>query len=342
MKILGKGKTYDDVLLVPKYSEVRSRSQVDLSVQVGKHQLDIPLVAANMDTVCGPVMAAELDRLGGFGVIHRNIPLHIEGKPQETRFGCVSHLKRSAVAFGVNDDLDLVISKANQFNTQIIVLDIAHGHSKHALDALSYVIEGIEHEATFIGGNVATPAAVEDFARIGADLVKVGIGPGSVCSTRLVAGVGVPQLTAIADCAYAADSAGIQIIADGGIKTPGDAAKALAAGADAVMIGGMFAGTDEAPGETSTLVDGSKVKEHRGMASSEAGSAYPEGVSGVVASKGPVSQVVDTILKGIQSACSYVGASSLSDFYTKAEFVEMSSAGLRESAPHGILTDNLW
>lgn len=344
MKIRSKAYTFDDVLIVPKYSEVRSRNDVDLSVKLGKHHLKMPLIAANMDTVCSPRMASVMDGLGSFGVMHRNMPLMASGDPlMNTRFGCIAgRTVCSAVAFGVNDDLDIVIREANSWRTQILVLDIAHGHSKHAVNALQYVMSGIDHEATFIGGNVATPSAVEDFAKIGADVVKVGIGPGSVCSTRVVAGVGVPQLTAIIDCAKAADSLGIQTIADGGIKTPGDAAKALAAGADAVMIGGMFAGTDEAPGKTFTLEDGTVVKEHRGMASAEAGSAFPEGVSGVVASKGPVANVVESINRGIRSACSYVGASSLAELHTNAEFVEISPAGLRESAPHDIINANLW
>ena len=344
IRIRSKAYTFDDVLIVPKYSEVRSRKEVDLSVDLGKHRLQMPLIAANMDTVCGPKMASEMDRLGSFGVIHRNIPLVAGGCAlQNTRFGSVAgRTTRSAVAFGVNDDLDTVVSEANRWRTQILVLDIAHGHSKHALAALKYVMSGIDHEATFIGGNVATPSAVEDFAKIGTDVVKIGIGPGSVCSTRVVAGVGVPQLTAIAECSVVADSLGIQTIADGGIKTPGDAAKALAAGAAAVMIGGMFAGTNEAPGKTVTLADGTVGKEHRGMASAEAGSAFPEGVSGVVASKGPVAEVVESINRGIRSACSYVGAGNLLELQTNTEFVEISAAGLRESAPHDILNANVW
>lgn len=331
-----KGLTFDDVLIVPQYSEVRSRSDVDLSVKLGKVNLDIPIIAANMDTVCGFEMASAMDNLGGFGVVHRNLPLH-------ERFSCVAgRTIKSAVAFGVNDDLDTVISEANRWSTKILVLDIAHGHSAHALNALRYVIAGVEHEATFIGGNVATQRAVEDFAKAGADVVKVGIGPGSVCSTRVVAGVGVPQMTAIEQCASAADSLGIQTIADGGIKAPGDAAKALAAGADAVMIGGMLAGTDESPGRPLILEDGRKVKIHRGMASSEAGSANPEGVSGVVEYVGSAKDVIDSITKGIRSACSYVGASSVRELPLRAGFIQISASGLRESTPHDIMGANLW
>ena len=336
MKIIGDGLTFDDVLIAPKYSSVRSRSDVDLTSTLGGLTLSIPIVAANMDTVCGPRMAATLDQMGSFGVLHRNILL-------DKRFSCVAgRTINSAVAFGVNEDLDLVISEANRWKTKVLVLDIAHGHSRHALNALQYVMNGLDYHPTVVGGNVASRHAVEDFANIGVDAVKIGIGPGSVCSTRVVAGVGVPQLTAISECADEADICGVSTIADGGIKSPGDAAKALAAGADCVMIGGMLAGTDEAPGELLVLPDGSAVKSHRGMASSEAGSSFPEGVSGTVPLKGPASAVVESILRGIQSACSYVGASNLSELQANAEFIKISPAGLRESFPHDIMNANLW
>jgi IMP dehydrogenase len=325
-----KGLSFDDVLIVPRYSEVRTRSSVDVSTTLGGIELKVPFVAANMDTVCGPKMAVAIDAVGGIGVIHRHIPL-------TERFASVAgNTVNVGVAFGVNENLDTVISEANRWRTPMLVLDIAHGHSKHALDALQYVRRGVNYDATFVGGNVATHEAVAAFASAGADVVKVGIGPGSVCSTRVVTGVGVPQMTAIEQCADAADRCGIQIIADGGIKRIGDAAKALAAGADAVMIGNMFAGTEESPGET-IEVSGKRYKHHRGMASSEAGSAYPEGVSGLVPVKGSVASVVEQLTKGVASACSYVGAHNLAEFQRNAGFIEISSAALHESAPHDII-----
>ena len=329
-----KGYSFDDVLIAPKYSTVRTRSAVELSTTLGHVLMDIPFIAANMDSVCGPMMASTMDHLGGFGVMHRNMPIKGKGHPLETsRFGSVAgRTIRSAVAFGVNDDLDDVISEANSWRTQILVLDIAHGHSKHALDALKYVKSGIEHEVTMIGGNVATRQGVADLVDAGADVVKVGIGPGSACSTRIVTGVGVPQLSAIADCAYEADLLGVETIADGGIKSSGDAAKALAAGANAVMLGNLLAGAHESPGR---VVDG--YKEHRGMASSEAGSAYPEGVVGRVPYAGKTQDIIDSLCKGVASACSYVGAFNLVDFHLNTEFIEISSSTLRESAPHDIV-----
>lgn len=328
-----KGYSFDDVLIAPKYSTVRTRSAVDLSTTLGHISMDVPFIAANMDSVCGPKMASTMDSVGGFGVIHRNIPVKAGFFPTDGRFGCVAgRTLRSAVAFGVNDDLDDVVEEANNWRTQILVLDIAHGHSKHALDALKYVKSGLSYEATMVGGNVATRQGVADLVDAGADVVKVGIGPGSACSTRIVTGVGVPQLSAIADCAYEADLLGVDTIADGGIKSSGDAAKALAAGANAVMLGNLLAGAHESPGQ---VVDG--YKEHRGMASSEAGSDYPEGVSGRVPYAGKTKDIISNLCKGVASACSYVGAFDLAGLNINTEFIEISSSTLRESAPHDIV-----
>ena len=334
LNVRSKGYSFDDVLIAPKYSTVRSRSHVDLSTTLGHVQMRMPIIAANMDSVCGPKMASAMDQLGGFGVMHRNMPIKATGDPLEkSRFGCVAgRTIRSAVSFGVNDDLDDVIEEANRWRTQILVLDIAHGHSKHAIDALKYVKSGIDHEVTIVGGNVATKEGVADLTVAGADVIKVGIGPGSACSTRIVTGVGVPQLTAIADCAYEADMLGVQTIADGGIKSAGDIAKAIAAGADAVMLGNLLAGTDEAPGQ---VVDG--FKEHRGMASSDAGSDYPEGVSGRVPYVGKTEDIIVGLCKGLASACSYVGANDLLGLHLNTEFIEITSSALRESAPHDIM-----
>jgi IMP dehydrogenase len=331
MKIVdSNGLSFDDVLIRPTYSEVRRRSGVDLSTSLGNLNLKLPFIAANMATVCEYGMASAMDSLGGLGVVHRNIPLF-------ERFNSVAgRTTKVAVAFGVNEDLGAVIDLANRFRTPMLVLDIAHGHSRHALDALTKVKNGLTYPATMVGGNIATAEGVVAFADAGADVVKVGIGPGSVCSTRVVTGVGVPQLSAISECADAADLCGVQVIADGGIKRVGDAAKALAVGADAVMLGNMLAGTKEAPGKMIEH-DGKMYKAHYGMASEQAGSAYAEGVSGFVPYRGPVEEIINELVKGVSSTCSYVNAHTLSELQRNAEFIQITSAGLHESAPHDIM-----
>jgi len=330
MKIVkGKGLSFDDVLLIPQYSEVRSRKDVDLSVEFGSMKFQIPIMSSNMDTVTEVAMARAMNSAGGVGVLHRNMPL-------EHRF----MYPYAGVAFGVNEDLDFVISEAKDREAKLLVLDIAHGDSKHALEAISKVRAGIDDDdLILVGGNVASPEAVTRMADAGATAVKVGIGPGSACTTRIATGTGIPQLTAISECASAASSVGLQTIADGGIKTAGDVAKAIAAGADMVMLGGMLAGTNEAPGDI-IAYQGKSYKEYRGMASKEAGSAYAEGISGLVPARGPVRLVLEEICNGLASACSYSGASNLMEFRENATFIESQHAStvVRESAPHDIIT----
>jgi len=328
-KIIKDSFTFDDVLIEPGYSTIRTRSLVDLSTKIGHIKLQIPIIAANMDTVCEYSMAKFMNDNDTFGVIHRNVLL-------KDRFACVQSLYRSAVAFGVNEDLDTVISEANKYRTAILVLDIAHGDSEHAHNALKYVVQGLDYNAVLVGGNVATPKAVARMVEAGADAVKVGIGPGAACSTRIMTGVGVPQLTAVMECAVEADIQNVSLIADGGIRNPGDAAKALAAGADAVMVGSMFAGTYEAPGGI-WKHNNKEYKVYRGMASSEAGSGYPEGVSGYVPYKGGAYKVLEQFKKGISSTCSYVGAGSITELQINANFIKVTTNTVSESRPHDIV-----
>jgi IMP dehydrogenase len=325
------GLSFDDVLIVPNFSTVRSRSHVDLSVKLGNIQMDVPIMAANMDTVCEGAMVRAMDKMGAIGVVHRNLPLS-----DRFKVAAAASATRAAVAFGVNEDLDNVIYEAGVHGTQMLVLDIAHGHSEHALSAIQYLRRKIGLNVTLVGGNVATASGVIDLAEAGADVVKVGIGPGGACSTRIVTGVGVPQLIAIADCAAAADMYDVQIVADGGLRTTGDIAKALAAGADAVMLGSMLAGTTEAPGEI-VKINGVEMKSYRGMASSEAGSEYPEGVAGYVEYKGDVAPLIDKIVRGVSSTCSYVGAANLAELPVNATFMKVSNSSLRESSPHDMM-----
>jgi IMP dehydrogenase len=234
----------------------------------------------------------------------------------------------------------------------LVVVDTAHGHSIHVIDQVKR-IKKLSNKVQIIAGNVATAEATEALIDAGADAVKVGIGPGSICTTRVVAGVGVPQLSAILDCAEAAVKSGVPVIADGGIKYSGDLAKALAAGAGVAMIGSLLAGTDESPGEV-FLYQGRSYKTYRGMGSVGAmarGSAdryfqqevkdqlklVPEGIEGQVPHKGAVSAVLHQLVGGLRAAMGYVGASTISDLQKKAEFIRITNAGLRESHPHDVM-----
>ena len=233
----------------------------------------------------------------------------------------------------------------------MVIIDTAHGHNRDVARAVERV-KALSKSAQVIAGNVATYDATRALIDAGADAVKVGIGPGSICTTRVVAGVGVPQLTAIADAARAASESGVPVIADGGLRTSGDAAKALAAGASSIMVGSMLAGTEEAPGET-FLYQGRAYKSYRGMGSVGAmgrGSAdryfqgdikdqmklVPEGIEGQVPYKGPARDVVHQLVGGIKAAMGYTGSATIEDLRTKAKFIRITNAGLRESHVHDV------
>ncbi len=257
----------------------------------------------------------------------------------------------AAAATSVGDDGFERAERLIDAGIDLIVVDTAHGHSQRVLDAVARV-KRMSNEVQVIAGNVATPSGTQALIDAGADGIKVGIGPGSICTTRIVAGVGVPQLSAIMDAVAVADKAGVPVIADGGIKFSGDLAKALAAGASAAMVGSLLAGTDESPGEI-YLHQGRSFKAYRGMGSVGAmarGSAdryfqaevrdtlklVPEGIEGQVAYKGPVSAVLHQLAGGLRAAMGYTGAATLEDFRTNATFVRISPAGLRESHAHDV------
>ena len=329
--------SFDDVLIKPQYSNVMSRKDVDLSTRIGHVELSVPVLAANMDTVCEEDMAMAMHGLGGLGILHRNLSVDVRLQTIKNAF---IYDKRVGVAVGVNEFNKEDIAKYVEWGVKAIVVDVAHGDALHVYNAIIEIKCFLERNADnicLIGGNVATGEAVERMASAGVDCVKVGIGPGAACLTRINTGVGVPQLSAIMECAARADYLGVSCIADGGMKTPGDIAKAIAAGADAVMLGGMLAGTDEAPGEISTDGHGRRVKEYRGMASSSAGSNYVEGAEGHVFYKGPVADVITSIQHGLRSAMSYSGAFNISEFHAKAEFVRVSPMSLGENAAHGTI-----
>lgn len=471
MKIVKRALTFEDVLLVPQYSEILPK-QVDVKTRISKNvTLNIPIVSAAMDTVTEHRTAIMMARLGGIGVIHKNMDiesqakevkrvkksesgviidpifinpeatvaealslmsdLHISGVPvidkdrkligiltnRDLRFetnmstlvkdrmtkaplitapkGCtlddaekifsqnrveklpivdkdgkldglitIKDLKkrkeypnankdsygrlRVAAAIGVGQ-LDRAKALVDA-GVDVIVIDSAHGHSKGIIDTLKEVKANFNVDV--VAGNIANPAAVKDLAEAGADGIKVGIGPGSICTTRIVAGVGVPQISAIDDCASEAAKYGIPVIADGGLKYSGDVAKALAAGAACVMAGSLLAGCEESPGELITF-QGRQYKVYRGMGSIGAmtkgssdryfqeGTAQdklvPEGIEGRVPFVGSIKDVIHQLIGGLRSAMGYVGAKDIPTLQERAEFVEITSAGLKESHVHDVV-----
>ena len=337
--------TFDDVLLCPAYSEVLP-SEVSLKGRFSRNiSLDIPFASAAMDTVTEADMAIAMAREGGIGVIHKNLPADKQaaGVARVHALGL-----RVAAAVGVGEE---TLSRAGllvQAGVDALVLDSAHGHSKGIIDTLK-TLKGAFPEVDVVAGNIATAEAALDLIEAGADAVKVGIGPGSICTTRIVAGVGVPQLTAISDVFEIASTHGIPVIADGGLRYSGDVVKALAAGGSCVMCGSIFAGTEEAPGDV-VEVDGVKMKGYRGMGSLDAmrcGSAdryfqggakklVPEGVVARVPFKGPVADVLFQLVGGLRSGMGYCGAPDL-DALHRAQFVRISPASLRENHPHDVV-----
>ncbi|MBT8913911.1 IMP dehydrogenase [Lactobacillus delbrueckii subsp. bulgaricus] len=366
-KFAKEGITFDDVLLIPAESHVLP-NEVDLSTQLAPNlKLNIPLISAGMDTVTEGRMAAAMAKMGGLGVVHKN--LSIQAQADEVRLAKNTPVTAEDTYAAVDKDGKLLVAAAvgvtsNTFEraealfeagADAIVIDTAHGHSAGVLRKIKEIRDHFPHN-TLIAGNVATAEGTRALFEAGVDVVKVGIGPGSICTTRVVAGVGVPQLTAIYDAADVAREFGKPIIADGGIKYSGDVVKALAAGGNAVMLGSMLSGTEEAPGDVQQGADGRLVKSYRGMGSvgamsqqhgssdryfqggvNEANKLVPEGIEAVVSYKGTVSNVVYQILGGLRSGMGYCGAENIDKLIETAQFVRISNAGLRESHPHDVM-----
>lgn len=360
-----RGFTFDDVLLVPAASDVLPNN-VDLSVQLADNlKLNVPFLSAGMDTVTESKMAIALAKLGGLGVIHKNLSIESQAgevakvravkKTTDTPKAAVDKNGSLlvAAAVGVSSDTFDRASALLEAGTDAIVIDTAHGHSAGVLRKIAEIRDHYP-DTTLIAGNVATSAGTEALFQAGVDVVKVGIGPGSICTTRVVAGVGVPQLTAVYDAAAVARKWGKPIIADGGIQYSGDIVKALAAGGTAVMLGSMLAGTAEAPGDVYEE-NGRKYKSYRGMGSvaamsqqhgssdryfqggvNEANKLVPEGIEGEVEYKGSINDIVFQMVGGLRSGMGYTGSATVKDLNDNAQFVEISNAGLRESHPHDI------
>lgn len=347
-RIAMEGLTFDDVLLIPSYSEVLPR-EVCLCGRFSRNvALDIPVVSAAMDTVTEAPMAIALAKAGGIGVIHKNMSIQAQAAEVRKVKEEDGNLKVAAGIGITPDALDRVDALVAE-GVDAVVLDSAHGHSKGVLDKLKE-IKAAYPELDVVVGNVATAAAARALAEAGADGIKVGIGPGSICTTRIVAGVGVPQLSAIYDCAMTAHEFGIPVIADGGLRYSGDVVKALAAGGDCVMCGSMFAGTEEAPGDT-IEENGCKYKAYRGMGSLDAMAAgskdryfqsgtetkklVPEGIVGRVAYKGSVADTIFQLLGGLRSGMGYCGARNLAEL-RNAKFTRVTASGMVESHPHDV------
>ncbi len=342
-RIIGKGYSFDDVLIVPKYNKINSRRDVGFKTKVTKnYEIDIPLLVANMDTICEAKMAIAIGKLGGLGVIHRFMT--IQEQANQVRKVKAQRLI-AAAAIGLKDYEERV-KELEKAGVNILVLDIAHGHSKRAGKAVDYL--KMNHpKIDVMAGNIATKDAAEYFLSKGADAIKVGIGPGSMCTTRVMTGAGVPHITAIMD-SYEATQGRIPICADGGIRYPGDLVKALGAGANTVMSGGIFAGCLETPGEI--IKKGKKYfKVYRGMASYDAtikkmnldkGEKKEvisiEGAKTLVECQGPVEKVVKKFLGGLASGMTYMGADEMEKIIGKADFMEISLHGLNESVAHGV------
>ena len=364
-KFAKKGLTFDDVLLIPAESHVLP-NEVDLSVKLADNiKLNLPFISAGMDTVTESSMAIAMALQGGMGVIHKNMSIVAQAGEVATVKGVMlsGNFTRAAVdeenkllvaaAVGVTSDTFQRAQALLEAGANAIVIDTAHGHSAGVLRKIKEIREHFP-KATLIAGNVATAEGTKALFDSGVDIVKVGIGPGSICTTRIIAGVGVPQITAIYDAASVAREYGKTIIADGGIKYSGDIVKAIAAGGNAVMLGSMFAGTTETPGQIITDGD-KKYKVYRGMGSigamaqshgssdryfqggvNEANKLVPEGIEARVEYKGDVSDTIFQLIGGLRSGMGYVGAGNIDELINKAQFVQMTNSGLRESHPHDV------
>ncbi len=364
MKIISEALTFDDVLLVPAYSEVLP-GEVSLQTRLTRNiKLNIPVLSAAMDTVTGKRMAIAMALQGGLGFIHKNMSIErqaeavkavksyaFDGKafPRAVTDDKGNLLVGAAV--GIGRDIMSRVEALTGAGVDVITLDSAHGHSVRVIEALRQ-IKRVFPSLEVVAGNIVTTRAAMDLAEAGADTVKIGVGPGAICTTRVVAGVGVPQITAIMDIYEVLKDTDIGIIADGGIKQSGDITKAIGAGAHAVMIGGLLAGTDEALGEL-VEIDGKKYKIYEGMGSvsamrrgskdryfqedKNAKKLVPEGIEALTPYKGGVADVLFQLTGGLRSGMGYCGTKDIDTLRRTGRFVKISRAGLAESHPHDVL-----
>jgi IMP dehydrogenase len=356
-KIVSDGITFDDVLLLPGYSDFK-RTDVDLATSLHPRlKLRLPVISSPMDTVTENAMATHMARAGGLGIIHRNLSI-------ETQAGMVKDVKSKQLmvgaAVGVGSDFEERVTALAEARADVLVIDSGHGNTVYMKEAIQ-MIKKLYPNQLVMAGNIATADGARRMIEAGADMLRVGMGPGSICTTRIVTGMGVPQLTAIMEAVRATKrhppAGGVTVVADGGIKQIGDMAKALGMGAHAVMLGSLLAGFDESPGDKVTI-DGKSYKQYRGMGSIGAmkkGSAerygqtkdtstrklIPEGVEGLVRYKGPVEEYLTQVSGSLKSSLYYIGAKNLSEFHKKATFVRITAASMVESHPHSIAISDI-
>ena len=341
--------TFDDVTLAPRYSEVLP-SEVDTEIVLSKNlTLKIPILSSAMDTVTESKMAIAIAKAGGIGIIHRNLDI----KKQIYEINKVKKknlIVGAAVGAGPKE-----IKRAEAIlkeKVDLIVVDTAHAHTKKVAEIIKKIKKKKSKHTTLCAGNIATAEAAKFLIKLGVDIIKVGIGPGSICTTRLVAGIGVPQLSAILEVKKGTKNKKVSIISDGGIKFSGDIAKALAAGADAVMIGSLFAGTKETPGKL-IKKNGQLYKNFRGMGSvgamnkgsaeryfqkiqQDASKYVPEGVEGLVKYKGDLKNIIYKLIGGLKSSMGYLGSKKIINLRNKPKFLKITKAGFYESMVHNI------
>jgi IMP dehydrogenase len=331
--------TFDDVLLVPQYSDIKSRTEVTLASEMSEGiQLRIPIISAPMDTVCGSLMAARMAEFGGLGIIHRYNT--IEEQSALVEHSSEAGQKAVGAAIGITGDYIERAGELVEAGVSVLCMDVAHGDHMLMHAAAHNIVDKFGHKVHIMAGNIATYAGAHTLAQIGVDSLRVGIGGGSICSTRIQTGHGMPTLASVIDCVRAKEKfPDLKIIADGGIKTSGDMVKALAAGADFVMVGSLLAGTTEAPGDV-IHKGGETYKSYRGMASKDAQMDWRgktsslEGVATVIPYKGPVFPVLEGLENGIRSGLSYSGARTLQELRENARFIRQTASGLSESNTH--------
>ena len=361
MKKIKESYSFDDVLIEPNYSNIIPK-EADVTTRLTKKiTLKIPLISAAMDTVTEHKMAIKMALFGGIGAIHKNLSIDLQCKEvSKVKKHKVDILKdqkacvdddnnlRVVAAVGTGEDAIKRVKALMKVNVDAIAIDTSHGHSQNVIDTIKE-IKKLYPQAEIIAGNIATKDAALALLYAGADTLKVGIGPGSICTTRIVSGIGVPQLSAILEVAQICKTKDSFLIADGGIKFSGDLVKAIAAGADCVMLGSLVAGTDVTPGEIISI-DNKKYKKYRGMGSVEAmksGSAdryfqkgetnlVPQGVEGYIEYKGVVNDVVTQLLGGLTSAMGYTGNKTIEQMKKNCRFIKITPAGMRESHIHSL------